>query len=103
MWNWLRRGHRLEKKLDALGHDINLLLGRLKHMSQALEDLKTAVTAESTVVDSAITLIQGLSDQIAALKPDEAAIAQLAADVKAKADALAAAVAAGAPPAPPAQ
>ncbi len=62
-----------------------------------LKDLQDAVAAEDTVIDSAVTLIQGLAAQIAALAPTQAAIDALAADVKAKSDALAAAVAAGTP------
>ena len=66
-----------------------------------LADLQAKVTAEDTVIDSAITLIQGLAAQIAALQPSQAAIDALAADVQAKSDALAAAVAANAPAPPP--
>lgn len=63
-----------------------------------LADLQVAVTAEDTVIDSAITLIQGLAAQVAALTPDQAAIDALAADIKAKSDNLAAAVAANTAP-----
>lgn len=66
-----------------------------------LADLQAKVTAEDTVIDSAITLIQGLAAQIAALQPSQAAIDALAADVQAKSDALAAAVAANTPAPPP--
>ena len=62
-----------------------------------LADVQAAVTAEDTVIDSAITLIQGLAAQIAALPANQAAIDALATDVKAKSDALAAAVAANTP------
>lgn len=71
-------------------------------MSAQLDALKAAVAAESTVIDSAVALIQGLAAQIAALPADQAAIAQLAVDVKAKSDALAAAVAANTTPVAPA-
>lgn len=69
-----------------------------------LQDLQTAVTAEDTVIDSAVTMIQGLAAQVAALAPNRAAIDTLAADIKGKSDALAAAVAANtaAPAAKPA-
>ncbi len=65
-----------------------------------LADLQASVTAEDTVIDSAMTLLTGLSAQIAALTPDQAAIDALAADVGAKTTALAAAVAANTPAAP---
>lgn len=74
------------------------------HIMASIKDLQDEVTAEDTVIDSAVTLIEGLAAQVAALQPDQAAIDALAADIKAKSDALAAAVAANTPaaPAPPA-
>ncbi len=62
-----------------------------------LADVQAAVTAEDTVIDSAVALIQGLAAQVAALQPNQAAIDALAADIKAKSDSLAAAVAANTP------
>lgn len=79
-----------EQLLKKILHNQTLIM-------QTLKDLQDAVAQEDTVVDSAITLIQGLAEQIAALKPDQAAIDALATDVKAKADALAAAVTANTP------
>ena len=80
-------------------HDptLALILERLNTMSAQLDTLKAAVAAESTVIDGAILLIQGLATQIANLPADSAAIAQLAADVQAKSDALSAAVVANTP------
>ena len=66
-----------------------------------IADLQAAVTAEDTVIDSAVALIQGLAAQVAALAPNQAAIDALAADIKAKSDGLAAAVAANTPAAKP--
>lgn len=71
-------------------------------MANDLTTLQSQVTAEDTVIDSAITLIQGLAAQVAALEPNQAAIDALAADIQGKSDALAAAVAANTPT-PPAQ
>lgn len=65
-----------------------------------LADVQAAVTAEDTVVDSAVTLLQGLAAQVAALTPNQAAIDALAADIGAKTQALADAVAANTPAAP---
>lgn len=76
---------------------LDLILERLHHMSVQIDALIAAVNAEDTVIDSAITLLNGLSAEIAGLSPDSAAIAKLAAEVKAKTDALAAAVAANTP------
>lgn len=66
-------------------------------MSKELDDLKAAVTAEDTVIDSAITLLQGLATQIASLKTDPAALQALSDEVKAKSQALADAVTANTP------
>lgn len=82
---------------DALLQIIN---AKLDKIMATLADVQTAVTAEDTVIDSAIALVQGLAAQIAALAPNQAAIDALAADVKGKSDALAAAVAANTPAAP---
>jgi hypothetical protein len=65
-----------------------------------LADVQTAVTAEDTVIDSALALINGLAAQIAALAPNQAAIDALAADINGKAAALSAAVTANTPAAP---
>ena len=69
-------------------------------MSKEMDALEAAVTAEDTVIDSAVTLLQGISVQIADAAGDRAKSVALAADVKAKADALSAAVAANTPAAP---
>jgi len=85
---------RIEKLL------LNLTKGQDTIMA-TLADVQAAVTAEDTVIDSAIALINGLAAQIAALQPNQAAIDALAADVTAKAASLAAAVAANTPTPPP--
>ena len=72
-------------------------------MTQEVDDLQAAVAAEGTVIDSAITLLNGLSARIADLAEDPVALKALSVEVKAKSDALAAAVVANTPaePAPP--
>lgn len=57
-----------------------------------LADLKAKVEQEDTVIDSAVTLIQGLAQQVKDLTPDQAAIDALAADIDAKSQALADAI-----------
>lgn len=88
--------HYDEKTLSLL-HQI---IKNQEQIMSTLKDLQDEVTAEDTVVDSAVTLIQGLAAQVAALTPDQASIDALAADIKSKSDALAAAVAANTPVAP---
>jgi hypothetical protein len=90
----------LEGKLDHAISLLNALLTQGNRIMSTLADVQAAVTAEDTVVDSAIALLQGLAAQIAALQPNQAAIDALAADVTSKTTALAAAVAANTPAAP---
>lgn len=70
---------------------------RLDKMVNTMADIQAAVTAEDTVVDSAIALLQGLAAAVAALKPNQAAIDALAADITAKTSALSNAVVANTP------
>ena len=81
---------RIETKLDAL-------LREVERSMKELDDLKAAVTKTEGVADSAITLIQGLAAQIQAGKDDPVAMENLATELSAKADALAAAVQANEP------
>lgn len=64
-----------------------------------LKNLQAAIAAQKTVIDGAITLLNGLAAKIAALPADQAAIDKLASDVSAETATLAAAVVAdtGAP------
>jgi len=83
----------------------HLILQGVVTMS-ALDDLAAEVQANSDAEDSAIALIKGLADQIAANAGDQTKIAALAATLKSKAEALGAAVVANTPapapsPAPP--
>src|SRR5882724_7958323 len=95
--------HELEiiARLANLRRDFILLNRKVDAIMATLQDVQNEVTQEDTVIDSAVALIQGLAAQIAALQPNQAAIDALAADVKAKSDALAAAVAANTPAATP--
>ena len=87
---------RLDDILDQLG----LVVSTQETMMAAIDDLQAAVAAEDTVIDSAITLIQGIPALIAAAGVDPARLAALQSDITAKSSALAAAVAANTPAAP---
>jgi len=74
-------------------------------MASKLEELAADVAAETTVVNSAIALLAGISARIdaavaAARAGDDNALAALSAEVKAETQALADAVAANTPGAP---
>lgn len=75
-------------------------------MASKLEELQAAVAAETTVVNSAIVLLNGISQRIAdavaaARAGDDSALTALASEVASETAALAAAVEANTP-APPA-
>lgn len=72
-----------------------------KSVASDLDALTAQVAANTTVEQSAITLINGLAAQIASLKNDPAAIAALAAKLQTSAAALSAAITANTPPPPP--
>jgi hypothetical protein len=69
-------------------------------LQDELDALTAQVTKNTDLEESAITLIQGLADQIANAADDPAEVAALSAKLKASAEALAAAITANTP-APP--
>ena len=74
------------------------LVAKVNHMSKELDDLTAAVTAENTVIDSAITLLNSLSAAILAANAiSPAAVEAVATEVAAKSAALSAAVTANTP------
>ena len=87
-------------RLDAIEAKLDLILKQQGTIMAAIDDLQAAVTAEDTVIDSAIVLIQGIPALIAAAGVDPAKLAALQADITAKSTALANAVAANTPAAP---
>ena len=68
----------------------------------ALDDLTTQVAANTSVEQSAITLIEGIAAQLAAAGTDPAKLEALKTQLTASATALAAAITANTPVAPPA-
>lgn len=74
-----------------------LILELQEKLMSAVDDLAAAVAKEDTTIDSAIALIQGIPDLIAAAGVDPAKLAALQADITAKTAALAAAVVVGTP------
>lgn len=72
-------------------------------MSEDLDNIKTSVEAEGTVVDSAIVLLTQIAGQLEAFKNDPIEIQGIVDQINAQKDALAAAVVANTPGAPPAE
>lgn len=85
-------------------HAFSEILSLLGVIMSALDDLKAAVAATATVEASAVTLIQGIAQQLAEALANQAnpdaALVDLTTQLKANADALAAAVTANTPAAP---
>jgi peptidoglycan hydrolase CwlO-like protein len=69
----------------------------IKKMSGSLDDLTAQVSASDNVMQSAITLIQGLAAKLSAAGTDPAALQALSSSLQSNAQALAAAVAANTP------
>lgn len=63
----------------------------------AIDDLAAAVAAEDTVIDSAVTLLNGIPALIAAAGTDPAALVKLQQDIQAKTAQLSAAIVANTP------
>lgn len=87
-------------KLDAVLGLLNAFLIVENTMSKEVDDLATQVKANTDLEQSAITLIKGLADQLAAAKDDPAKIVALTNELKNKASLLADAITAGTPASP---
>lgn len=77
------------------------ILSEVRQMNSAIEALKVAVEAETTVQQSAITLLNSIHQQLEDAKTDPVALQGVIDSIKANTDALSAAVVANtdAPPA----
>ncbi len=104
VWKRLRRIDRtlvtIVAKLDAALAAQKIEQTEMTKMTKELSDLIAQVKATTDLEASAVVAFQGLADQIAALKDDPAAIADLAVQLKTSATALGAAIPANTPAAP---
>lgn len=93
----------IKTQLTKILNVVNTILIKEDKIMATLKDVQAAVQAENTVIDSAITLLNGLAQQVKDLAPDQAAIDALAAEISAKTLVLASAVTANTatPPADP--
>lgn len=80
----------------------DLINERFETMSKEMDDLTAQVKSNSDLLGSATTLINGIADRIKAAGTDPVALKALTDELKAKDDALAAAVTANTPAATPA-
>jgi hypothetical protein len=93
-----------EEKIDKILNKLDKIFDILEQIKTKetiimgdLDALEAQVTANVTVEQSAITLIQGIAAQLAAIINDPAAIAAMVTQLNTSAAALAAAVAANTP------
>ncbi len=82
-------------------HMLAHIIERLEQMSAELDALTAQVKANSDLLDSATTLINGIADRITAAGVDPVKLKALTDELKAKDDALAAAITANTPAATP--
>lgn len=93
------------RKLDAVLELLTASKAKEDKMLKETQDLIAEVEATKTVVESAVTLIDGLIAKIEAAKDDPVAVQAAIDELRAEKQKLADAVAAGTPssPAPPAE
>jgi hypothetical protein len=104
--NLFRRGSSVGERLvrlEQMHRDVLfLLLHYEKRTMSAITDLQAVVTKEDNVIQAAIALINGFATQLAAAGTDPVALQALQDDIATHTQALANAVAANTPVAPPA-
>lgn len=88
----------VERLLVGIDRKLDIILRRTSIMSKELDDLSSEVSNVTTVEQSAITLINGLADQIKAAGTDPAKLQALTDSLTASSNSLAAAVAANTAP-----
>lgn len=85
------------RRLDRIEAALAKILANQEKEMATVDDIQADVTAEDTVVDSAIALIQGIAAALQAAGTDPAKLAALHTDITNKTQALAQAVAANTP------
>lgn len=88
---------RYNNKLDLIIQELKHLRKEIHHMSIEVDNLTAQVKANSDLLDSATTLINGIAARITAAGVDPVALNALTSELKAKDDILAAAVVANTP------
>lgn len=86
--------------LQLILNELKLLNKELQHMSIELDNLTAQVHANNDLLDSAVTMINGIAARITAAGTDPAALSALTSELKSKDDALAAAITANTSGAP---
>jgi hypothetical protein len=87
----------VSRRLDDIEIKLDLIIKNQGTIMAALDDLTAQVAANTTVSQSALTLINGIAARITAAGTDPTKLAALTASLKSDDDALAAAVTANTP------
>lgn len=95
--HWLKR---VRRKLCRVQTQLDLIIQRSQHMSEAMDRLTAEVAQNTTVIQSALVLIRGFKAQLEAAMADQAKLSALADSLDASEQELAAAVAENTPPTP---
>lgn len=88
-------------KLDRILSNQETIMSTGNQVSQDVLDLQAQVASDTTVQQSVITLLNGLSTQLGTAKNDPAAVEAIIATMKQNSAAIAAAIVANTPAAPP--
>lgn len=92
---WLyEKLEKIQKDLDNIKKTLVIIVNKENHMSAELDALTLEVAETKGVIDSAVLLLQGLSDYIKAHANEPLAMYALAADLDAQQGTLTAAIAA---------
>lgn len=88
----------IRSALARIAMKLDLIASKQENMMADLTDLQAQVASNTTVIESAIVLINGIAARIDAAGVDPVALKALSDSLKASDDALSAAVAANTPP-----
>ena len=91
----------IEQKLDRILALLTTVIQKEGQLMAAIDDIQADVTAEDTVIDSVITLLTQLTGALKDAGVDPVKLAALRNDIQTKTKALANAVVANTPAAPP--
>jgi hypothetical protein len=91
------QGAQILNRLASIETKLDSIIKQEKLMASQLDDIRAAVTEAVTVEKSAVVLLNGLSEKLIASQNDPAAIAEIAASIRAESADLAKAVVANTP------
>ncbi len=88
---------RIDRNVKSIAITVNAIKAEEDQIMSTVDDIQADVTAENTVIDSAVALLKGLADALKAAGTDPAKLAALHTDITTKTQALADAIVANTP------